>query len=409
MKGSGLTIMVRELHNEKQRTISSIAKELGMSRNTVRKYLREDPKPDKRLGTKRPSKLDPFKPFIQELMNAGVYNSAVILTHIKERGYEGSISILKDYLSPLRPPVAVKGEVRRRYESRPGAQVQMDWGLCHYMDCDGKKRRVACLALVLGYSRMRYVEFFQRCDKASLLKGIVNAFEYFGGIPQTLLTDNMKTVVNRIEWKKPVWQKEFENFAAEMGFTPKLCRVRRPQTKGKVERLVHYVKDNFFPGREFTDLCDLNNQAMRWLEIVNGLEHGTTGIAPQLLLKKEKLKPLPEDGRHLDYKWESRKVSMDSFVSYDGVKYGVHFSYVDKIVDVNVEGNVIKIRHNGTVIQEHRMERRGRKYVFAKGQYDGLKVQNNAVGSPKYAQQIPLVEVETRSLNEYAVLEWGAQ
>lgn len=401
MKGSGTTIMVRKMFEEQGKSISEIARELNMSRNTIRKYLREDPKPDKRIGTKRASKLDPYKERIHELMNQGIYNATVIYDRILAEGYTGKLSILKAYISPLRPPIAVKGEVKRRYESKPGSQVQMDWGICKYLDYRGRERRVACFVMILGYSRMRYVEFSKRCDSASLLRCIVNAFEYYGGIPERLLTDHMKTVVNYVERGETVWQKDFEHFAADLGFLPKLCRVRRPQTKGKVERLVHYVKDNFLPGRKFIDLVDLNNQAQHWMKQVNGREHGTTGEPPIVLLAQEKLKPLPSDGRHLAYRWEPRKVSMESFVSFDGFKYGVHYSFVDKMVEVTRDWNRILIRYGDKIIQEHPERRTGGKYVYAKDQYKGLTITGPYVGKPKYAQQIQRFEVETRELNEY--------
>lgn len=407
MKGSGISIMIREMHKRQGMNISQIARELHMSRTTVRKYLKGDPGPDKRWGSKRPSKLDSYKPMINDLMDQGIYNATVIFDRIKECGYSGQLSILKAYISPLRPAVAKKGDVRRRYESKPGSQVQMDWGICKYIDQKGKERKVSCFVMILGYSRMRYIEFTKRSDSASLIHCIVNAFEYFGGIPEQVLTDHMKTVVVHADQGKAVWQKEFEHFATDLGFIPKLCRVRRPQTKGKVERLVHYIKDNFIPGRKFTDLTDLNQQAQRWLTVINGREHGTTGTSPRDLLEAEKLKPLPEDGRHLAYKWEKRKVSMEGFVSFNGFKYGVHYQYVDKQVEVLCEQGKLYIRDAGTVIQEHEIRQVGQRYVYAKGQYEGLNVSNGHVGSPRYARQVDQVTVQTRSLDIYNIVSGG--
>lgn len=100
---------------------------------------------------------------------------------------------------------------------------------------------------------MRYVEFSRRCDEASLLRCVPHVFEYFGGVPEVALTDRMKTELTSIDHGKPVWQATFERFATEMGFIPKVCHSRRPQTKGKVERLAHYVRDNFMAGRKFID------------------------------------------------------------------------------------------------------------------------------------------------------------
>lgn len=108
----------------------------------------------------------------------------------------------------------------------------------------------------------------------------MNAFSYFGGIPEVALTDRMKTVLVSMDHGKPPWQATFERFTTEMGFVPKVCRVRRPQTKGKVERLVHLVRDNFIAGRQFVDFGYLQIQTVGWCGRVNRKVHGTTGELP---------------------------------------------------------------------------------------------------------------------------------
>lgn len=262
--------------------------------------------------------------------------------------------------------------------------------------------------MILGYSRMRYIEFCQRCDLPSLLCCIVNAFEYFGGVPATLLTDHMRTVVDYSDAKETVWQEGFERFASELGFVPKLCRVRRPQTKGKVERLVNYVKNNFIPGREFSSLADLNRQAKRWMEKVNSQVHATTGECPCHLLPEEKLNPLPLDGRHLAYRWVMRKVSQDGFVSYDGIKYGVNWRYSRQVLNVALlDGKIMIADLDGELIQEHPQWEGGRKYMYAKGQYDGLVLMEGHPKARPYGRQIPDVQVETRSLSDYADVVGG--
>lgn len=389
-------------------SVSAIARQLEMSRNTVRKYLRGSVLPDRRIGSKRGSKLDPYLWKIEELMGMGIYNSVVIHEHIAVLGYAGGRSILKAYLKPLRPPTQAEGPAIRRYETPPGSQVQMDWGICKYTDPRGRTRRMVCFVMVLGYSRVRYIEFCRRCDRSSLLRCIVNAFRYFGGVPEQLLTDRMKTVVLHTEMKKAVWQRDFERFAEELGFIPKLCRVARPQTKGKVERLVHYVKDNFIPGRKFTDVFDLNNQAVSWMAHVNSQVHGSTGEIPVHMLAEEKLRPFPVDGRHEAYTWEERRVSRDGFVSFDGVNDGVNWRYSGDMLRVKViEGRVYLADFAGEVVQDHPLYRSGRKYVFAKGQYDGLPAANGRTSAPAFAIQIRKDDVQIRDLNSYAAMAGG--
>lgn len=402
MKGSGTIIMVRDMSENQGKSISQISRELGISRNTVKKYLREGPSEDKRVGSKRSSKLDAYKACIRDLLSNGILNATVIFNRLAEQGYTGGISILKEYLKPLRPPRATNEIAVIRYETKPGQQAQMDWGICKYIDPKGRIRKIACFVMVLGYSRMRYIEFRRRCDQRSLLSCIVNAFLYFGGIPLNVLTDHMKTVVIHMENKQAIWQEDFEHFAAELGFVPKLCRVRRPATKGKVERLVHYVKDNFMPGRIFLDDTDLNQQAQKWLDQVNAQVHGTTGERPIDLLPLEQLQALPTDGRHLYYTWETRKVSRDGFMSFDGAKYGVHWRHCGTRLHIKaVDTRILIVDEHGEVIQEHQKARFGRKYVYAEKQYEGLLAAEGHTYEAPYGRQIDYAQVEIRDLSAY--------
>ena len=216
MKESGTYIMLYEQVKIQGKKISEVSRMTGMSRNTIKKYLREGEKAHKATGRKKQSKLDPYKTAIQELMRIGIYNANTILERIRKMGYDGGITILKDYLSPLRPPALRFETAVRRYETKPGKQAQMDWGILKYKDKKGRICKIACFVMILGYSRMRYVEFSRRCDEASLLRCMVNAFEYFNGVPDTVLTDRMKTVVISSDHGRPVWQETFERFAAEV-------------------------------------------------------------------------------------------------------------------------------------------------------------------------------------------------
>lgn len=216
----------------------AIGKDLGTSKNTARKYMQ--PLMTLHAKIERPSKLDMYKPLLHELMADGVYNCVVLFERLRDAGYAGGLSILKDYVHPFRPPKKLPAV--KRYETRTGKQAQMDWGICHYTNISGIVHKVPVFVMVLGNSRSKYVEFTSRCDLASLERCMVNAFTSFGGVPEKVLTDNMKTVIVGMECGKPIWNPAFEDFALDMGFAPKVCAPRRPQTKGKVERLVGYVK-----------------------------------------------------------------------------------------------------------------------------------------------------------------------
>lgn len=394
---SGLINMIREKSLE-GKSAYAIGKELGISKNTAKKYIKQPAVQHGLKGKTRPSKLDPFKPQIDGLLKQGIFNCVVILERLQSNGYTGGITILKDYVRQFRPPK--NNPAVRRYETLPGKQAQMDWGITHYIDEKGVVHKTPAFAMILGSSRTRYVEFTKRCDFYSLVRCMVNAFEYFGGVPEIVLTDRMKTVIDGSEAGKPIWNSKFEDFAADMGFVPKVCRVRRPQTKGKVERLIDYVKDNFLPGRQFTDLEDLNLQALEWCNHVNSKVHGTTGQIPLEALKYESLQVLPDKVIRDKYRWETRKVTRDGFVSFDGARYGVPWQYSGKELRVRICGDFFEAYDGEVIIAHHKVEHISGRIVWLKGQYQGLAEKNGIAVPFSYARKTE-TSVEIRPLSIY--------
>ena len=377
----------------------AIGKELGISKNTALKYMQPTGTVSPKVS--RPSKLDPHKALLHELMEDGIYNCVVLLERLREAGYDGGISILKDYVHTFRPPKRLPAV--RRYETAPGNQAQMDWGICHYTDVKGSAHKVPVFVMVLGHSRAKYIEFTSRCDRASLERCMVNAFVYFGGVPEKVLTDNMKTVIIGKECGKPIWNTGFEDFSVDMGFVPKVCQPRRPQTKGKVERLVGYVKDNFLPGRMFEDLNDLNRQAIQWCRERDLKVHGTTGKIPTEELTNEELLTLPAREILDKYSWETRNVTRDGFVSFDGIRYGVPWQYSGRQVQVRLCAGHVEIYLDNTLIARHEAKHSRGRIVWLTGQYSGLSEKGGMpLLRPVAKQTSPQVEV--RSLIEYDLL-----
>lgn len=405
MKESGVYIMLTERINLQGQSISEVSRDTGMSRNTIKKYLKEGEQPHKSKGRRVGSKLDSFKNLIDQWLKQGVYNCQVIFERLQDNGYQGGISIVKDYVKGKRPPAIRLAPAIKRYETKAGQQAQMDWGIMKYTDAASEIHKVAVFVIVLSFSRTCYIEFCRRCDIWSLLRCLVHAFEYFNGIPQTILTDRMKTVLAATDHGKPVWQEKFQQFAMEMGFIPKVCRARRPQTKGKVERLVHYVRNNFMAGRQFTDFGDLQGQALAWCDKVNRRKHATTGEQPVILLKKEHLQPLPVSDLFERYRWESRRVDRECFVSYNGAKYGVSWRYCGHELKVAQLGDdLFIIDDEGSLIQQHKVCHQSRRHIYVKDQYVGLTEQQGLPYEPPMAMQIALDEVEIRPLSVYAAL-----
>jgi transposase len=385
------------------KSIREIARKMGHSRNTVRRYLRTEGLPERKSRLPKGSKLDPFKSLLQERLKEGVYNCEVLYEILREMGYQGGRTILKDYVKEFRPPKQMPAVMR--YETKPGEQAQVDWGICSYIDMDGESRKVPVLVIVLGYSRATYIEFTRRCDIYSFLRCLIHGFEYFNGIPKIMLTDQMKTVILGMgDDKKPRWHAQFADFAAAIGMAPRVCRVRRPQTKGKVERGVQFVKNNFIPGRQFVDLGDLNRQAFHWCERINHRIHGTTGERPCDRLLKESLQPIPSPAHWERFLHESRQVSRDGFVSYDGIRYGVPWMYSGREVTVRELNGFVEIWADHKPIVRHEKSYRSRAMIFCPDQYKGLKATQGCAHPLPQAKQMESEQVETRSLEIYEQL-----
>jgi len=222
---------VNTIHDliQQGKSVTEIALELQLSRTTVRKY---GDHPEAVLQPSRPlrsSKLDPYKEQIRQWVTVEhCMNCEVMFARLRAMGYQGGISILKAFVQPLRPAAAGRVPVQR-YETAPGDHVQFDWGEFIY-EQEGVRHRVYGLVAILGYSRMRFVCFTQRCDTTTLIRSLMQAFEYFGGLPQVMLTDRMKSVLLEMREGKPHWNAQFADFAVAIGVTARVCKPYTPQT-----------------------------------------------------------------------------------------------------------------------------------------------------------------------------------
>jgi transposase len=342
---------IRELSSQ-GRSIHSIAQEVGLARNTVRKYLRGTPVPAPRPA--RGSKLDPYKEQIRHWVKQDhLFNCIVMLERLHAVGYTGGHTIIKDFVRGLRPHRGGHHPVRR-YETKPGEQMQVDWGEFLY-EHEGRWRKVFGFAAILSYSRMRFIVFTKRCDVATLIRCMMAACDYFGGLPQAILTDRMKSVLVGMDGNTPVWNTRFADFLAAIGVVPRVCRPYTPQTKGKIERSIGIVKQSFWPGVSFIDLPDLNSQAKKWYERLNGQVHMTTRVRPTERWPQENLRPLPSGFAWERFRSEDRQVSWDGYVSYDGVLYGVPSDppVAGTTVQVSLQGEVVSVFHRGQMIAQH--------------------------------------------------------
>lgn len=290
-------IVIHTLH-KRGYSIRAISNIVGLDRRTISKRLKEkDLKPYKKIEYK--SKLDLFKDYIIERVNQATPDkipSTVIYEEIKKYGYDGKIRTLQTFLSTLKNNV--KAEDIIRFETKPSYQAQVDWTIIR-----SGKSPIYGFVMVLGFSRMAFVYFTDNMRQTTWQDCHVKAFEYFGGVPQTLLYDNLKSVViQRDKYGKNQhgFNNDFLEFAKD-NFIPKLCKVYRAKTKGKVERFNHYLKNNFYIPLKASlknssitiDSTLLNSKIFSWLEYANSRVHDTTKKKPIELFKEEKqlLKP----------------------------------------------------------------------------------------------------------------------
>ncbi len=403
--------LIRDLSSQNL-SISEIARQTGFDRKTVSKYLhlKTLPEPQKRSGRK--SKLDPYKSYILEKLKERPYTAARLFREIKEIGFDGGMTIVKDFVREVRPEQGIPAVLR--YETKPGVQAQVDWAETGTVEVDGKVKKLFCFNMILGYSRMRYVEFTLSIDTPTLIQCHLNAFEYFGGFTQEILYDNMKQVVIKRALKSSdsEWNSQFEDFFKCFGFIPRLCRPYRPQTKGKIENTVGYVKRDFFLGRQFTSLEGLNAQVHRWLERVNSAVHGTTYQIPLERFKEENLSPLDQVPPYKVVHKETRKVSRDCYISFIGNKYSVPYRFAGRTAELQIFEGKLEIYVDYEKICEHEILPGNCRVSRKKEHFQGLLSEILKENSKcRKDSQIPLKfsgpEVEKRSLDVYETFSEG--
>lgn len=383
------------------KSIGEIARLLGISRPTVRKYLHGAPARKPRRP--RASKLDAYQEQIRRWVREDhLYNCVTMLERLRAQGYTGGISQLKAFVHPLRPPKGGRHPVRR-YETKPGEQMQFDWGEFTYEE-GGVTHKVYGFTAILSYSRMRFVTFVKRADAPTLIRCLMEAFEYFGGVPQAVLTDRMKSVLLAMVDGQPHWHPVFSDFVASLGIAPRVCKAYTPQTKGKVERSVGVIKSAFWPGVRFTDLDDLNRQARRWCDHLNGRIHATTHERPLERWSQEALRPLPTEWAWERFAAEERKVSWEGYLSYDGVLYGLPSEppLAGSVVQVRERHGQLSVWSQGQLVLQVSKRARSREIVPHPDQFRTVPSAAAARrGAIPLGHQVAPPEVAQRPLQEY--------
>lgn len=302
MYGREKRVLLRE-YLEQGLSKTDLAAKLGISRATIYHWIRTGQLDrdlyDKRVRYKpRPDvarKIDPYRGLIQARLEEFPKLSSVrLFEELRQSGYQGGYTQVKEFVRSVRP--RPEPEPVRRFETPPGRQAQVDFA--HFRLPWGQRW---ALLVVLGYSRLLWMRFFERQTMEVLFAGLEEAFSFFGGVPQEILFDQMRAVVladHRLDGGSLVGNPELARFAHHWGFRPRACRPYRAQTKGKVERPIRYVRESFFCGRSFVSDEDLNAQATRWIESVANVRcHSTLKQRPMDRFEsdeRDQLRPLAQ-------------------------------------------------------------------------------------------------------------------
>jgi transposase len=349
--------MILEWHRQGM-SVSAIARQSGLDRKTVRKYIHRGLEAPA-YGPRKPRQtiLDPFTGYLRERVSAfpGLTGSR-LFREIKERGYAGGYTAVTDFLREIRPGPASSFEVR--FETAPGEQAQVDFAQFQvvFTDEPSAPRIVWLFSLVLGYSRLIWARFVLHQDLATVLRCHVAAFEALGGVPHEVLYDRMKTVVTgEANAGGIVYNRALIDLARHFGFHPKACRPYRAKTKGKVERPFRYIREDFFLARSFSNLEDLNRQLQHWLTTVaNPRVHATTRRVVMEAFAEEQslLRPLPLAPFRSVLRLE-RRISRDGMVSVGGNFYSVPDATRRRVVEVHTLADEIRLFEDGALIAAH--------------------------------------------------------
>lgn len=332
---------IHRLHWAEQWPLRKIARHLHIGRRTLAKYLATPaPAPSCR---DRASKLDPFKPAITELLEKDPTATAVVIAQrLRQLGYEGGITIVKDYLHAVRRNSAAR-RAYVRVEPAAGERCDVDWGHFGALPYNGATRKLYAFCLVESHSRKMYLEFTHSQSFETFARCHIHAFQALGGVSQEIWFDNLATAVAEHEGNLVRFHLRFLAFAREFHFIPRACHVAAAWEKGKVERAIGYVRQNFWPLRSFTELADVNAQARRWLsEVANQRQHRETGQKPDERFRPECLRPLPV--LIPDYRDSADAlVHKDLRLSFDGNRYCVPPRYVGRKLTVKADASSLII------------------------------------------------------------------
>lgn len=402
--------VVRQMRQLKAKGWGSkaIARECGVARNTVRRYLL--------LGEAAEVQVRPEGRCLDEATRAEAVrlfdstaegNAVVVRDLLAERGVEASVRTVQRAVQGRRREVRATEVASVRFETAPGQQMQIDFGE-KTVQIAGESVTVHLLVAVLGFSRRIFVKAFLRQRGDDWREGIAEAFRHFGGVPTTVLGDNAKALVvarDRVA-QTVTFHPAYVQFCRDWDVQPRACRPYRARTKGKTESGVKYVKRNALAGRAFESFAALEQHLARWIDDADRRVHGTTHEVPMVRFEREEraaLRPLPARPLPSREQRLRRVVAHDSFVDVDTVRYSVPHRLVRDRVEVLVGETTVKIFHGTELVAAHARSNEPHSRVVDPSHFDGLWRRNTDDEKKKDGTDGSLAELG-RSLDDYAAL-----
>jgi len=352
MLGVAMYTQVKTLWNLRKNK-TEIAKLTGHDWKTVAKVIKAvENGIDKPSYKDRDSIIEPFRDEVIKLLDRGL-SGIRIHQELKVLGFKGSYPTVKRYIKKMKKI----SEIFVRINTLPGEEAQVDFGYVGITrDDSGKNRKTWVFNMRLSYSRYDFyckvydqrVETFIRCH--------IDAFEFFGGVPEVVKIDNLKAAILKANFYEPIYQDMYRRFADYYGFKPLPCRIYHANDKGKVESGIGYVKGNFFKGRKFDSGTILDAGLAQWNNKANTRIHGTTRKVPANVFETEekpKLGPLPDE-RFKMSRMGTRRVYHDCHIYVDYNYYSVPYEYVGRVVEINLSDDLLRISCDGKDIAIHK-------------------------------------------------------
>lgn len=337
---------------EKGKSQRAIARELGISRKTIKKMIEKI----QQEGVKEPEfekakKLDEYNQVIKTKLEKGLTAKIIWQQLSSEYKVDVSYPTVSRYVKGLK-----QSEVFVPLHSLPGEEAQVDYGYLGRFMKDGKPVKAWCFSMVLSYSRYAYYEIVTNQTVKSFITSHIHAFEFFGGVVLIVKIDNLKAGVLKPDFYETAIQHQYAEFLSHYGSAPITARVRRPQDKGKIEAGVKYVKSNFLKTIKHNDFYHLVNDLKQWNEnVCNRRIHGTTKRVPyEMFIENEKAILLPLPGtRYEIYQVSQRKVNQYGHITFEHNYYSVPYEYTGQKLIVKSNGNILKIYKDQKQVAMH--------------------------------------------------------